>query len=75
MKYLLIWSVMVMTPTGPVVLPPVQDETSFTSVEACKLFAEEHHDRMADYARGVLKLAWKDHIEAVSQCRPDGQPA
>lgn len=70
----LIWMVaFVHAQAGPQVIR-ISETTTFDDLARCKFFGEAMKDRLADYARGVIKLDWKDKIAVAYKCEPSGQP-
>lgn len=69
----LIWFAVLMTPHGSAVLP-IQETTTFATMDECKVFGEKMKSRTADYARGLARLDWNAPIYVAFKCAPAGQP-
>ncbi len=75
MKFVLVWLVIAIAPTGEPVTGEIKDATTFDSIEQCQQFGAEHADRMGDWLRGLLRADWETPVKAQPDCRADGQPA
>lgn len=58
---------------GPQVIT-IGETTAFRDDAMCQAFGKVMKDRVADYARGVLKLDWSDKVAIAWKCEPAGDP-
>lgn len=72
MKYVLIWSVAVMSADGPAVTQS-RYPYPFDDRAACESFAKANVARIADYARGLLHLDLDEPIKVNHRCAPAGR--
>lgn len=70
----LIWFVaFVHAQAGPQVIN-IGETTAFKDDAMCQAFGKAMKDRLADYARGVLKMDWSDKVAVAFKCEPAGKP-
>jgi len=70
----LIWfAAFVHAQTGPQVIT-IGETTLFKDRALCEAFGKIMSARLADYARGVAKLDWRDRVAVQFKCEPNGQP-
>ncbi len=70
----LVWFVaFVHAQAGPQVIN-IGETTAFADDAMCQAFGKVMKDRLADYARGVVKLDWSDKVVVAFKCEPDGDP-